>query len=284
VTSDLGRSPPSAPSSVTRRSTRGHGGASRFPRREARCNLGVLESHRASWLAAGGAGSRVAASRAPLAPAEMLVIERMRGSRCATGSGGMQQSGRPSTGGVRLLGLRESSHLVSPDRSAQTPHEGEPRDVDADCCFAAIASKIAASTPASRLSLSAQRRASVTDGFRPASPALQGASACAAGRPALVRLQVRRRRIRMPLRPFLSGIVCCLSPLDQETAASGADEACLSRRWRRYGDATGVAFASPAVVSRLSAGALSSRVVMRRTAGCLMVLRAQGRLRAMMMR
>jgi hypothetical protein len=58
----------------------------------------------------------------------------------------------------RLPQVRESRRLVSPDRSAQTAHEGEPGDVDADCCFAAIASKIAASTPASRLSLSARSR------------------------------------------------------------------------------------------------------------------------------
>jgi hypothetical protein len=45
------------------------------------------------------------------------------------------------------------------------PHEGERGDVDADYCFAAIASKIAASTPAGTLSLSAQTRV-VTDSGR----------------------------------------------------------------------------------------------------------------------
>ena len=65
---------------------------------------------------------RSALSRARLAPAEMLVIERKRGSRCATGSRGMQQSDRPSTGGVRLLRLRESGSLRLSRRGAPLGH------------------------------------------------------------------------------------------------------------------------------------------------------------------
>ena len=47
------------------------------------------------------------ASRALLPPAEMLVKDGKRGPACAAGLGGMEQSDRPSEGGVRVPRLRE---------------------------------------------------------------------------------------------------------------------------------------------------------------------------------
>ena len=89
-----------------------------------------LRGRRVSGVAATGLGrdgsrayARSAPSGALLAPPEMLVIERKRGSRCIAGSGGMQQPDRPSAGGVRLLRLRErgSVRLVRRRASHRRP-------------------------------------------------------------------------------------------------------------------------------------------------------------------
>jgi hypothetical protein len=57
--------------------------------------------------------------RALLAPSEMLVTDRKRGSRGAAGSGGMQQPDQPSAGGVRLSRLRGSGSLRAGDHPDQ---------------------------------------------------------------------------------------------------------------------------------------------------------------------